>query len=67
MGGFDVEKTRQLFQIPSQYDLMSFIAIGYPLAEDKMSAEALIKEKEARKRKPLREIFYTNQWGEKLL
>jgi hypothetical protein len=29
MGGFDVEKTRQLFQIPSQYDLMSFIAIGY--------------------------------------
>ena len=67
MGGFDVEKTRQLFQIPSQYDLMSFIAIGYPLAIDKMSAEALIKEKEARKRKPLREIFYTNQWGEKSL
>jgi hypothetical protein len=46
---------------------MSFIAIGYPLAIDKMSAEALIKEKEARKRKPLREIFYINQWGEKLL
>lgn len=67
MGGFDVEKTRQLFQIPSQYDLMSFIAIGYPLAIEKMSAEALVKEKEARKRKPLREIFYTNQWGEKSL
>ena len=67
MGGFDVEKTRQLFQIPSQYDLMSFIAIGYPLAIEKISAEALVKEKEARKRKPLREIFYTNQWGEKSL
>ena len=67
MGGFDVEKTRQLFQIPSQYDLMSFIAIGYPLAIEKMSAEALVKEKEARKRKPLREIFYTNQWGEQSL
>jgi len=67
MGGFDVEKTRQLFQIPSQYDLMSFIAIGYPLAIEKISAEALVKEKEARKRKPLREIFYTNQWGEQSL
>jgi len=67
MGGFDVEKTRQLFQIPSQYDLMSFIAIGYPLAVEKISAEALVKEKEARKRKPLREIFYTNQWGEQSL
>lgn len=53
MGGFDVEKTRQLFQIPSQYDLMSFIAIGYPLAIEKISAEALVKEKEATKRKPL--------------
>jgi len=67
MGGFDVEKSRQLFQIPSQYDLMSFIAIGYPLAIEKISAEALVKEKEARKRKPLREIFYTNQWGEQSL
>ena len=67
MGGFDVEKSRQLFQIPGQYDLMSFIAIGYPLAVEKISAEALVKEKEARKRKPLREIFYTNQWGEKSL
>ena len=67
MGGFDVEKSRQLFQIPGQYDLMSFIAIGYPLAIEKISAEALVKEKEARKRKPLREIFYTNQWGEQSL
>ena len=67
MGGFDVEKTRQLFQIPSQYDLMSFIAICYPLAIEKISAEALVKEKEARKRKPLREIFYTNQWGKQSL
>ncbi|MEY4453828.1 MAG: hypothetical protein RL191_238 [Pseudomonadota bacterium] len=67
MGGFDVEKSRQLFQIPGQYDLMSFIAIGYPLAVEKISAEALVKEKEARKRKPLREIFYTNQWGEQSL
>jgi nitroreductase len=67
MGGFDVEKSRQLFQSPSQYDLMSFIAIGYPLAVEKISAEALVKEKEARKRKPLREIFYTNQWGEQSL
>jgi len=67
MGGFDVEKSRQLFQIPGQYDLMSFIAIGYPLAIEKISAEALVREKEARKRKPLREIFYTNQWGEQSL
>ena len=67
MGGFDVEKSRQLFQIPGQYDLMSFIAIGYPLAVEKISAEALVKEKEARKRKPLREIFFTNQWGEQSL
>ncbi len=67
MGGFDVEKSRQLFQIPGQYDLMSFIAIGYPLAVEKISAEALVKEKEARKRKHLREMFYTNQWGEQSL
>jgi nitroreductase len=67
MGGFDVEKTRELFQIPSQYDLMSFIAIGFPLALEKISAEALSKEQEARKRKPLREVFYTNHWGEQSL
>jgi nitroreductase len=67
MGGFDVEKTRELFQIPSQYDLMSFIAIGFPLALETISAEALSKEQEARKRKPLREVFYTNHWGEQSL
>jgi hypothetical protein len=32
-----------------------------------VNAEALAKETEARKRKPLREIFYTNQWGEQSL
>ena len=63
MGGFDVEKSRQSFQIPSQYDLMSFIAIGYPLAIEEIKGELLNREKEARKRKPLREIFYTNSWG----
>jgi hypothetical protein len=46
---------------------MSFIAIGYPRAIEKVNAEALAKEKEARKRKRLREIFYTNQWGEQSL
>jgi len=45
MGGFDVEKSRQLFQIPGQYDLMSFIAIGYPLAVEKISAEALKRKR----------------------
>jgi hypothetical protein len=46
---------------------MSFIAIGFPLALEKISAEALSKEQEARKRKPLREVFYTNHWGEQSL
>jgi len=63
MGGFDSDKIRNLANIPVEFDVMSFIAIGKPLSKDLMSKEQLEAEAASRKRLKLNEIYYENEWN----
>ena len=61
MGGFDVSKARQIFNIPEDYEVGIMIAIGYQ-DNHKVLPEKL-KEKASlpRQRKPLSEIAFLEE------
>ena len=58
MGGFDVRKAREVFNIPEDYEIGSMIAIGYQdthtVIPDRLDEKELIP----RVRKPLSEIAF---------
>ena len=62
MGGFDSDKIRNLANIPVEFDVMSFIAVGKPLAKKLMTVEQVEAEGSARKRLKLNEIYFENKW-----
>jgi len=63
MGGFSAEKAAEVFSIPEQYTSMAMMAIGYQLAEDKITGELMERESSKRKRNPLAEQFFDGEWG----
>jgi nitroreductase len=63
MGGFDVDKTREVFAIPEQYSLMAMIAVGYQADVNTLSGEVLERETAPRTRRPLGELFFSGTWG----
>lgn len=63
MGGFDADKTCELFGIPADYTPMAMIAVGYQNAAEHLSAEARARETAPRERRPLSEIAFDGAWG----
>lgn len=63
MGGFDPDKARAIFGVPSQYALMAMISVGYPADIGTLEGEALERETAARTRRPLGELFFSGTWG----
>jgi nitroreductase len=63
MGGFDVQKLRDAFGIPTHITLMSMIAVGYQAAPDVLAGEVREREIAPRKRRPLGEVFFEGGWG----
>jgi nitroreductase len=61
MGGFDVNKARQIFNIPEDYEVGIMIAIGYQdnhkVLPEKLKEKALLP----RQRKPLSEIAFLEE------
>jgi len=55
MGGFDPGAARELFAIPSGYEPVSVLALGYP--EEPLAAPP------ARTRKPLSDFVFSGSWG----
>ncbi len=68
MAGFDLERTRQQFNVPDGFTLIAMIAIGYPYRGDidRLPESLKAKELAARSRKPLAEIAFSGGWGETL-
>ena len=64
MAGFDVEKARELFQIPARHDPVAMIALGYPGDSDSLPEDLRKRELAQRARKPIRRFLYTGHWGE---
>ena len=63
MGGFSAEKAAEVFSIPEQHTSMAMMAIGYQLAEDKITGELMERESSKRQRNPLAEQFFDGEWG----
>ena len=65
MGGFDVEKTRHTFNIPTEFALMAMIAVGYQGEPEVLDDNQELKELElaARARTALGGHFFEGDWG----
>lgn len=63
MAGFDPDKARQVFGIPSGWDAIAAIAIGYPGDPATLPQPYQDRERAPRTRKPLSEFVMTGHWG----
>ena len=63
MAGFDANKARQVFNIPTDWEAVAAMAIGYP--GDPASLPDKLRERELapRMRKPLAEFVMAGGWG----
>lgn len=63
MGGFDQQKIKIEFGIPSELTALAVIAIGHPGDPALLDEEQYGKEIGPRRRKPLAENFFVSRWG----
>jgi nitroreductase len=66
MAGFDIEKARADLKIPSGYEPVAMIAVGYPGESSVLPDDLQQRELKTRERKPLTEIAFSGQWGHSL-
>jgi nitroreductase len=66
MAGFDVERARAELKIPSGYEPVAMIAVGYPGELSVLPDYLQQRELKPRERKPLTEIAFSGQWGHSL-
>ena len=66
MGGFDVPRARELFEIPEGYDPLTVIAIGYQGKLDDLPDVLRERETETRTRNPLMDFVFEQRWNEPL-
>ncbi len=62
MGGFDQGKVRNLANIPAEFDILACMVVGKHLDESKLSQVQRDKETQVRSRKPLKDIYFINEW-----
>ncbi|HET8793756.1 MAG TPA: nitroreductase family protein [Nitrososphaeraceae archaeon] len=67
MGGFDREKARKVLGIPDVFEIGVMIAIGYQDSHDILPERYREKAFSPRERKPLSEIAFFEQLGNKLI
>ncbi len=63
MAGFDVEQARTDLNIPSGYEPVAMIAVGYPGELSVLPDYLQQREVKPRERKLLAEIAFSGQWG----
>lgn len=67
MAGFDVEKARADLKIPSGYEPVAMIAVGYPGDLASLSDRLRERELRQRSRRPLSDWTFAGQWGNPLM
>jgi nitroreductase len=65
MGGFYVDKARELYQIPEDFEPVAAIALGYLGQPEQLDEKMCERELEPRTRDPLADILFGATWGEK--
>jgi nitroreductase len=63
MGGFDVDKIKQTFNVPEGFMPMAMIAVGYQADQNVLEGDLLNSEVAERNRQPLEENFFAGTWG----
>ena len=63
MGGFDVQKAREVFNIPEEFEVGVMIAIGYQDTHHILPEKLIQKAFTPRQRKPLSEIAFVEELG----
>jgi nitroreductase len=63
MAGFDVDKARSEFSIPSGHEPVAVAALGYPGSPDSLPDKLRQKELAMRKRKSLKDFVFERAWG----
>lgn len=63
MAGFDIEKARADLLIPSGYEPVAMIAIGYPGEAANLPERLRERELRPRSRRPIGEWTFRGQWG----
>ena len=63
MGGFDADKAKASFAIPTDHVCMAMIAVGYPAHPSTLEGELRTREEAPRERLPLGECFFEGEWG----
>jgi len=63
MGGFDVQKAREVFKIPEDFEVGIMIAIGYQATHHILPERLIEKAFIPRQRKPLSEIAFAEELG----
>jgi len=63
MAGFDVEKARADLKIPSGYEPVAMIAVGYPGDPASLPDRLRDRELQPRSRHPFSERTFAGQWG----
>jgi nitroreductase len=64
MAGFEIDKAREVFQIPATHDPVAAIAIGYPVADyNDVDAALRQRDERPRSRKALPECLYRDVFG----
>lgn len=63
MAGYDVEKARRDCQIPSGFEPVAMIAVGYPGDPAILPDDLHQRELKPRERKPIVDFVFTTSWG----
>ena len=64
MGGFDIDKARELYKISEQYEPVAAIAIGYPGEPEILSESLRERELSPRSRKQISSFVFTGEFGQ---
>ena len=64
MAGFQVDKAREVFNIPEGWEPAAAIALGYPGEADSLPEPLRTRELAPRTRKPLEQFVFAGRWGE---
>src|SRR5438094_207349 len=64
MAGFSVEKVREAYGVPQDFEPVAAIAIGYPADPEVLPESFREQEVGPRRRKPISSFVFEGKWGE---
>ncbi|MCG8325745.1 MAG: nitroreductase family protein, partial [Thiotrichales bacterium] len=63
MGGYDSDKSRDVFSVPEQFTTIAMMAVGYQFEEDELPEGLREREMSERHRSDLGQLFFDGTWG----